>query len=230
MIMNMCANAQTNTSARHSLPLTQLYRLSTHSTGVFRLIPFSSAGGFMFSGISSKAEDFEAEALPHVNGLFRTAVRLATNRAEAEDLVQEVYLQAWKSFHRFEVGTNCRAWLFKILMNKTMKRSRKWFVLVKENSDTIGDVTYIAPVSEHLSDEQIISSLQKIPCYFREVILLTDVEGFSYKETADILNVPIGTVMSRLNRGRKMLRIELAEVAVSYGINTREIMQVSGQA
>lgn len=172
----------------------------------------------------TRTEDFESAALPHLNSLFRTAVRLAANRVEAEDLVQEVYLQAWKSFHRFEMGTNCRAWLFKILMNKNMKRARKWFAAARESSEVIEDLTYVPPVSELLTDEDVLNSLQKIPTCYREAILLTDVEGFSYKETADILDVPIGTVMSRLNRGRKILRVELAEVAKSYGINNRQAM------
>lgn len=178
----------------------------------------------MLSGNKAKTEDFEAAALPHVNDLFRAAVRLAATRTEAEDLVQEVYLQAWKSFHRFEMGTNCRAWLFKILMNKNMKRSRKWFASVRESSETIDDISYVPPVSEQLSDEEVLLGLQKIPSCYREAILLTDVEGFSYKETAVILNVPIGTVMSRLNRGRKILRVELAEVAQSYGIKKQQVM------
>ncbi len=172
----------------------------------------------------TQTEDFEVAAIPHVNELLRSAVRLAASRTEAEDLVQEVYLQAWKSFHRFEMGTNCRAWLFKILMNKNMKRSRKRFASVRESSETIEDIRYVPPVSERLSDEDVLIGLQKIqPCY-RETILLTDVEGFSYKETADILNIPIGTVMSRLNRGRKILRVELAEVAQCYGIRTQQVM------
>ena len=172
----------------------------------------------MLMGNRTKTEDFETAALPYVNDLFRTAVRFTANRTEAEDLVQEVYLQAWKSFHRFEMGTNCRAWLFKILMNKNMKRSRKWFATTKETSEMIEDVTYIPPISEHLTDEEVLLGLEKIPDCYREAVMLTDVHEFSYKETANILNVPIGTVMSRLNRGRKILRIELAEVAECYGI------------
>lgn len=178
----------------------------------------------MQSGNRTKTEDFEAAALPHVDALFRTAMRLAASRTEAEDLVQEVYLQAWKSFYRFEMGTNCRAWLFKILINKNMKRSRKWFASFRESSETIENIVYVPPVSEQLNDEDVLLGLEKIPTCYRKAILLTDVEGFSYKETADILNVPIGTVMSRLNRGRKILRIELAEVAQGYGIKTRQMM------
>lgn len=169
------------------------------------------------------AEEFEAAALPHLNDLYRTALRLAANRAEAEDLLQDVYLQAWKSFHRFEIGTNCRAWLFKILINKNMRRSRKWFTLTRESDELLAGLAYEPPVSEHLSDGEVLLGLQKIPAHYRETILLTDVEGFTYQETADILAVPIGTVMSRLSRGRKLLRVEFANVAPCYGIKTAKL-------
>lgn len=166
-----------------------------------------------------KAEDFETAALPHLNDLFRTAVRLTANRREAEDLVQEVYLQAWKSFHRFELGTNCRAWLFKILFNKFKHhRRRRLFRLVEDSEKAIDALTYEPPVPEHLSDGEILTALGGITEQYREAIVLVDVEEFSYKEVAFILKVPIGTVMSRLSRGRRLLRVLLAEVAASYGI------------
>lgn len=164
------------------------------------------------------AEDFEAAALPHLNDLFRTAVRLTANRTEAEDLVQEVYLQAWKSFHRFELGTNCRAWLFKILFNKSNHHRRRLFRLVEDSEKTIDALTYEPPVPEHLRDEEILAALGGITEQYREAIVLADVEEFSYKEVAFILKVPIGTVMSRLSRGRRLLRVALAGTAESYGI------------
>ena len=176
----------------------------------------------MLFATNNKIDDFEAEALPHLNDLFRTAIHLTVNKAEAEDLVQEVYLQAWKSFHRFELGTNCRAWLFKILMNKNMKRSRNWYRAAKETNEMSDHLAYEPPVPEHLRDEEVLQGLQKIPAHYREAILLADVEEFSYRESADILEIPIGTVMSRLSRGRKLLRLELAEVAKCYGINNGE--------
>ena len=178
----------------------------------------------MAFGKEPGTEAFEAAALPHLNDLYRTALRLAANSAEAEDLVQDVYLQAWKSFHKFTIGTNCRAWLFKILINKNMRRSRKWFALAKGSDDMLEGLAYEPPVPEHLNDEEVLLGLQHIPSYYRETILLTDVEGFSYKETADILAVPIGTVMSRLSRGRKLLRIELANVAPCYGIKIASVV------
>jgi RNA polymerase sigma-70 factor, ECF subfamily len=170
---------------------------------------------------SINAEDFESVALPHLDDLFRTALRVMGNRSEAEDLVQEAYLQAWKSFHRFEPGTNCRAWLFKILFHVIHHHRRKWyrFKWVSDSEEVLDDlVAYEPPVSERLSDEEVLLAFQKIPQQYREIILLADVHDFSYREIAETLSIPQGTVMSRLNRGRKLLRAELADFAESYGI------------
>ena len=164
---------------------------------------------------------FESEAMPHMNDIYRTAARLVGERSRAEDVVQEVYLQAWKSFHRFESGTNCRAWLFKILFHCVSHQRRKWFrfPLLKDTEEFIEiNLTYTAPVPEHLSDGEILGALDRIPAEFRAIVLLVDVEEFPYKEAADIAGIPIGTVMSRLSRGRKLLREQLADVARSYGI------------
>lgn len=164
---------------------------------------------------------FEAEAMPHLNDLYRTAARILGDRARAEDVVQEVYLQAWKSFHRFETGTNCRAWLFKILFHCVNHHRRKWFrfPLLKETEEFLeANIPAPSPVAERLTDGDILTALERIPTAFRSVVLLVDVEEFAYKDAAEILSVPIGTVMSRLNRGRKLLREQLREVAHSYGI------------
>ena len=165
--------------------------------------------------------DFEAEAMPHLNDLFRTASRVLKDAARAEDVVQEVYLQAWKSFHRFEPGTNCKAWLYNILFHSVNHYRRKWFRLrlLSENEEFREDnLTWSPPVQEHLTDEEILAAIDKIPANFKNVVLLVDVEEFAYKEVAEILAIPIGTVMSRLSRGRKLLREHLAHVAQSYGI------------
>src|SRR6266853_1773789 len=167
------------------------------------------------------ADRFEAEAMPHLNDIFRTATRLLGERSRAEDIAQEVYLQAWKSFHRFETGTNCRAWLFKILFHCVNHHRRKWFrfPLLKETEEFL-EANLVAPVEvpEKLSDQEILKALDRVPADFRSVVMLVDVEEFAYKEAAEILSVPIGTVMSRLSRGRKLLREQLADVARSYGI------------
>jgi RNA polymerase sigma-70 factor, ECF subfamily len=166
-------------------------------------------------------EDFESAALPHFNDLYRTAVRVIEDRTEAEDLVQETYLEAWKSFHRFQPGTNCRAWLFKILFHVIHHHRRKWFPLkfVKESEELLEEVlTYEPPVPEHLTDEDVLAALDKVPEEFREVLLLADVQEFSYKEVSETLQIPLGTVMSRLSRGRKILRTHLAGLGKSMRI------------
>jgi RNA polymerase sigma-70 factor (ECF subfamily) len=166
--------------------------------------------------------EFEAEALPHMNDLFRTAVRLLLDPSKAGDAVQEVYLIAWKSYDRYERGTNCRAWLFQILFNVVRHERRKWFKWVTGKSEDVAEVDLVAPaaIPTVLTDGDILAALDKLPVPFREVLLLADVEEFSYKETAEILHVPIGTVMSRLSRARTILRTELADVARSYGLLT----------
>lgn len=169
----------------------------------------------------TQAEQFELEAMPHVNDIFRTAVRILGDRSRAEDVAQEVYLQAWKSFGRFETGTNCRAWMFKILFHCVNHHRRKWFRFpqLKETEEFM-EANLIAPVpvADQLTDEEILAALDRVPADFRSVVLLVDVEEFAYKEAADILSVPIGTVMSRLSRGRKLLREQLTDAARSYGI------------
>ena len=174
-------------------------------------------------GKNAKLEDFESVALPHFDDLYRTAARVLGDRNEAEDLVQEAYLQAWKSFHRFETGTNCRAWLFKILFHVIHHHRRKWFnvKLIKESDEILEQVlTYEPPIPEQLTDEDIVLALDKVPEDFREVLLLSDVQEFSYKEIADTLQIPIGTVMSRLSRGRRVLRTQLAEKAPNLKAKT----------
>jgi len=169
----------------------------------------------------AKAQEFEAAALAHLNDLFRTATRLLGNPTEAEDAVQETYLLAWKSFDRFEPGTDCRAWLFTIMFNAVRHYRRRWFdrSVAGETAEVLEvTVSYTPPVPEELTDQDVLSALDGIPPKFRAVVLLADVQDFSYKEIAGILRVPMGTVMSRLSRGRQLLRIALGELARSYGL------------
>ncbi len=126
-------------------------------------------------------------------------------------------------FTVFEAGTNCRAWLYKILFHCVNHHRRKWFrfPLLKETEEFMeANLTAPEPVPEHLSDADILSALDGVPGDYRAVVLLVDVEEFAYKEAAEILDIPIGTVMSRLSRGRKQLREKLKDVARSYGIGT----------
>jgi RNA polymerase sigma-70 factor, ECF subfamily len=175
----------------------------------------------MFFSKRPRTDEFEVAAMPHMNDIYRTASRLLGGGTGADDVVQEVYLQAWKSFEQFEPGTNCRAWLFKILFHSLNHYRRKWLNIriVKEGDEILEQAAAPGPaIPEHITDEEMVAALADVPQDFRAVVLLIDVEEFSYKEAAGILNVPIGTVMSRLSRGRKVLREKLAGVAASYGI------------
>jgi RNA polymerase sigma-70 factor (ECF subfamily) len=156
---------------------------------------------------------FESEAMPHVDRLFRHAMWLERNRTEAEDLVQETLVQAMQSFHRFASGTNCRAWLLSILHHVRSNRLRKQGrVLVDSTVEEriANTLPFVPPIPDHITDEDMLRALRQIPEHHQEVILLCDVEDMSYKEIAAALGVPMGTVMSRLHRGRELLRTELA--------------------
>src|SRR3954454_20774072 len=169
----------------------------------------------------SARQRFELEAMPHLNDLYRTASRMMGDRGRAEDVVQETFLQAWKSFDRFETGTNCRAWLFKILFHCANHHRRRLFrfPLLKQTEEFLeANIPSAAPVPEKLTDGDILAALDRISEEYRAVVLLVDVEEFAYKEVAGILGIPIGTVMSRLSRARKALREQLEEVAMSYGV------------
>lgn len=169
--------------------------------------------------------EFETAAMPHMNDLYRTARRILGCQTEAEDVVQETYLQAWKSYHRFEAGTNIRAWMFKIMFHVIHHHRRKAYRLVtvkEEESFVFDQLTYEPPVPQELRDEDVLAALDRVPENYRAVILLADVQEFSYKEVAETLDIPIGTVMSRLNRGRKLLRSTLSGLAASYGFSPVE--------
>jgi len=178
---------------------------------------------FGIKWLESKEEkwsEFETEAMPFKEDLFRVAVWLTRDRTEAEDLVQETLMQAMKSFHRYEMGTNCRAWLTTILYNLNSKRLQKLgkMKLVDDAEEKLAETIPFEPqMPQKLTDEEVIEALQNVPENFRQVIVLSDVEEFSYKEISAILDIPMGTVMSRLSRGRKVLRLELADYARQYG-------------
>ena len=161
---------------------------------------------------------FEGEVLPHADRLFRLAMWFVRNRADAEDVVQDTMMQALKSFHRFQPGTNCRAWLTTILHHIVSNRRRTAgrSIVVDDPDDRIAQTTpFVPPVAQQLTDEHVLASLRRLPTTFQEVILLCDVEDLSYKEAAEALAIPIGTVMSRLHRGRAQLRAELAATDAS---------------
>jgi RNA polymerase sigma-70 factor (ECF subfamily) len=173
------------------------------------------------SDSARSAEDFEKTALPHLDACFRLAVRLTGNKEDAEDLVQEAYLRAYRFFHRFEPGTNFKAWIFKVLfnifLNESRKRSNKNETVASPNLEFLSERMAIKQGHQRSNDperaaikSQMVEVLQKalkgLPEEFRVVVHLADVEGCNYKEIASIVGCPMGTVMSRLHRGRRLLR------------------------
>ena len=175
---------------------------------------------------------FEREALPLLQGMYAAANRLTRNPADAEDLIQETFLRAFRGFHQFQEGTNLKAWLYRILMNTFINSYRKKLRQPQTISDEEVDDWYLysrmaegsaepsaeMAVLEALPDEDVQEALSSLPEQFRIAVLLADVEGFSYKEIAEITGVPIGTVMSRLHRGRKALEKRLWDVVRERGL------------
>jgi RNA polymerase sigma-70 factor (ECF subfamily) len=178
--------------------------------------------------------DFEEIAVPHLGVLYGAAFRLTRNPRDAEDLVQDVILRAYRFWDSFERDSNCKAWLFKILTNtfingyQKAKRSREVLsaavseqqvtdgVLVHEGSQSQRDPEGI--LLDRSLSEDVARALAEIPADFRLAVVLCDVEGFSYKEIAEIMECPVGTVMSRLHRGRRLLKQSLREFAIAQGI------------
>jgi len=173
------------------------------------------------------SERFAVEAIPHLLVLKRIARRIMRNSHEAEDLVQETYAQAWQAFSRYESGTNCRAWLCKIMFHKRMHRYRvnSPYVSLGENEFNLvraGDAR--EPLGGDFMSRKIARALESLPENFRRVVWLCDVEDYTYREVSENLEIPIGTVMSRLHRGRALLRRCLPECASDYAASSIEKM------
>ena len=179
-----------------------------------------------------KGWDFEAAAMPFVDALYNTAYRMTRNPEDAEDLVQETYLKAYRYYDKFEEGTNFKAWLFKIMKNTFINNYRKRqqspafsdFADIEEsfesqvNEDTVRQIRNPEEeLLENVLDQDVQLALDRLPPDYRMVVVLADLEGFSYKEIADILEVPVGTVMSRLYRGRRLLEAAMLEFARDHG-------------
>jgi RNA polymerase sigma-70 factor, ECF subfamily len=163
----------------------------------------------------SLGERFEAEALPHLPVLKQVAMKLVRNRTEADDLVQETFAQALKSFDSYQSGTNCRGWLCKIMFHKRSQwiRSNARFCQFPENESQFPAVTYATMLPPDFMSEKLARALFAIPDKFQQIIRLFVVEEFTYREISVKLEIPIGTVMSRLHRGRKMLRENFTQYA-----------------
>jgi RNA polymerase sigma-70 factor (ECF subfamily) len=176
---------------------------------------------------------FHQEALPHAQALYGAAMRLVRSPDDASDLVQETMFKAWRAWATFEAGTNCKAWLFRILtntfINKYRRRTKERDILEgKSRLDAERELVHLpskrATVDPHgalcdgaLADE-VKAALQAVPADFRIVVLLSDIQGFAYKEIADMVGIPVGTVMSRLFRGRRILQERLFGYAVETGV------------
>lgn len=148
--------------------------------------------------------------------IYRAARRVVGDPGRAEDLTQEVYLEAWKSFHRYQPGTNCRAWLMKILFYRISHQRRLWRRIQDRFERPLErDPVYVPPVGEAISDADLLGALDRLTVDARTIVLLVDVEEFSYKEAAEVLGIPAGTVMSRLSRARRQLRTFLTEAPLT---------------
>jgi RNA polymerase sigma-70 factor (ECF subfamily) len=186
----------------------------------------------MLFGLKDKKSDFEKVAMEHLEAIYNFAFKLTGSRQDAEDLVQDTYLKAYRFFSQFKRGTNFKSWLFKIMHNTFISKYRKDikkpahldFDDIEFKSErlltgfTTTDDAQLEEIFNGLVDDEVSSALDKLPDEYKQVILLFDIHNFNYQEIAHILNCPIGTVRSRIHRGRKMLRESLMNYAKKRGV------------
>ena len=190
--------------------------------------------------LAQKRKDFETEAMPYINLLHNYAYRMTGNQLDADDLVQETYLRAFRFFHKFEKGTNCKAWLFRIMKNLFINKYRKnqkepgkvdyddvenFFDTIK--SDRVESTDLQEKLFSNLLDDDMVNALNSLPDDFKTVVILCDIEGLSYEEIAEFVQCPIGTVRSRLHRGRKLLQQKLLAYAKDKGYNVDKALKDS---
>jgi len=185
------------------------------------------------SSAEERRRNFAALAFPHMDALYGTALRMTRHPHDAEDLVQDVYLRAYRFFDRFEEGTNFKAWIFKILTNTFINRYRQkvrepqqtdfekvefFYTAIEKERDDKYEVRYDEKQYADLFGDEVSAALGRLSYDFRTVVILCDIEGFSYKEIAQITDTPMGTVMSRLSRARQQLQNYLRDYAHREGI------------
>lgn len=161
-----------------------------------------------------RKRQFEEEAVPHRYTIYRAALRLVGCAARAEDVTQEVYLVAWRCFDRYTPGTNCRAWLFRILfhtLGRYWRKEPRGIAGPAEAKIALARIPAPTPVSDRLTDQDLIAQLHQLPSQFEEVLTLVDIDELSYRDAADRLGIPMGTVMSRLSRARQRMRDMILE-------------------
>lgn len=181
----------------------------------------------------SLREAFERDAIPHMDALYNFALRMTGDGVEAQDLVQETFLKAFRFFDKFEQGTNCKAWLFRIMKNSWINRYHKaqkspetvdydsveeFYYSIRSHGSDDGDMSEL--LFNNILDDEMTGAIERLPEDFRTVVILCDIEGFTYEEIAEFVDCPVGTVRSRLHRGRRLLRDALVHYATSKGYNT----------